>query len=220
MDLPILLYCSVVLFVLVVWKLKEENGKRDNVLSPVRGDDENANQRSGVEEQQIKQRIHKLQQEAAAAERRWAATVLQERAAKIHAEKAAQEFAEMRKQQEVVLDPARPMTVSEAFAVLGLSPGCDSENAKDAYHRLILQHHPDKVASLGPQLRKIAEQETKRINAAYSLVTRHGVVTSTTRQTTRTPSRARACYPQASGPNDFPGGSRETLTAHPDAAMR
>ena len=220
MDLPILLYCSVALFVLVVWKLKEEYGKRDSVLSPVHGKNENEGQRSGVVEQQIKRRIEKLQQEAAAAERRWAATVLQERAAKIHAERLAQEFADIRKQQEFVLDPARPLTVSEAFAVLGLSPGCSSENAKDAYHRLILQHHPDKVASLGPQLRKIAEQETKRINAAYSLVTRHGVVTSTTHQTNRTPSRARAYYPQASGPNDFPGGSRETLMARPDAATR
>ena len=33
------------------------------------------------------------------------------------------------------------------------------------------EYHPDKVVALGPKLRELAENETKKINAAYEFFT-------------------------------------------------
>ena len=38
---------------------------------------------------------------------------------------------------------------------------------KKAYQALIQQYHPDRVADMGPELRDVAEERTKEINAAY-----------------------------------------------------
>jgi hypothetical protein len=53
------------------------------------------------------------------------------------------------------------------FAVLGLSSAATIEEAKEAYKRLVKQNHPDRVHDLSPALRKLAEAETKRLNAAF-----------------------------------------------------
>jgi DnaJ-domain-containing protein 1 len=34
------------------------------------------------------------------------------------------------------------------------------------------EYHPDKVSSLGPKLREVAEAEAQKINAAYEFFTR------------------------------------------------
>jgi DnaJ-domain-containing protein 1 len=38
---------------------------------------------------------------------------------------------------------------------------------KKKYYDLLRQNHPDKVASLGPEFKKLAEKKTKDINSAY-----------------------------------------------------
>ena len=38
---------------------------------------------------------------------------------------------------------------------------------KSAYRRLIAQYHPDKVATLAPEFRALAEEKSKELNAAY-----------------------------------------------------
>ncbi len=53
------------------------------------------------------------------------------------------------------------------FAVLGLSSAATVEQAKEAYKRLVKQNHPDRVHDMSPALRKLAEAETKRLNAAF-----------------------------------------------------
>jgi hypothetical protein len=53
------------------------------------------------------------------------------------------------------------------FAVLGLSSAATIEQAKEAYKRLVKQNHPDRVHDMAPALRKLAEAETKRLNAAF-----------------------------------------------------
>ena len=55
----------------------------------------------------------------------------------------------------------------EWFTMLGVSPSATVEQVRDAYKTLIKQTHPDMVQSLSPAIRKFAEAETKRINAAY-----------------------------------------------------
>jgi hypothetical protein len=42
------------------------------------------------------------------------------------------------------------------------------EELKSRYHELLKQSHPDRVASMGPEFRKLAEKKTKEINEAYA----------------------------------------------------
>jgi len=41
------------------------------------------------------------------------------------------------------------------------------EELKKRYHELLRQNHPDRVASMGADFKKLAEQNTKDINKAY-----------------------------------------------------
>ena len=67
---------------------------------------------------------------------------------------------------EYVREPGR------AWQVLGLSPDADVEEIKMAYRQLTLQNHPDKVANLGPEFVKIAEEKFKSIQEAYEEIRR------------------------------------------------
>ena len=61
------------------------------------------------------------------------------------------------------------------WQVLGLSRRVTLEELKKQHRARIKAYHPDKVAALGPKLRELAEEETKKINAAYEfLCTRYG----------------------------------------------
>ncbi len=55
----------------------------------------------------------------------------------------------------------------EWYEVLGVSPSASIEEIQAAYKSLIRQYHPDKVASLGEDLRFLAERKSKEINVAY-----------------------------------------------------
>ena len=59
-----------------------------------------------------------------------------------------------------------------AWEVLGIGPGASVEEIKAAYRQLSLQYHPDKVASLGPEFVKVAEEKFKAIQQAYEEVRR------------------------------------------------
>ena len=56
----------------------------------------------------------------------------------------------------------------EWHAVLGVSRNATLDEAQAAFRELIRQYHPDKVATLGPELRSLAERKTKALNIAYS----------------------------------------------------
>ena len=55
----------------------------------------------------------------------------------------------------------------DPYAVLEIAPGAGQSEIRQAYRRLSAQYHPDKVAHLGEDLRRLAEKKFKSIQAAY-----------------------------------------------------
>lgn len=70
-------------------------------------------------------------------------------------------------------EPSRPAASSAMaeparwFEILQVSPDATADEIKQAYRRLIQQYHPDKVASLGVELRDLAAVRSREITAAY-----------------------------------------------------
>ncbi len=56
--------------------------------------------------------------------------------------------------------------------VLEVSADASIDEIKNAYRRRINSYHPDKVATLGKEIREVAERKSKEINAAYNAAMR------------------------------------------------
>ena len=59
-----------------------------------------------------------------------------------------------------------------AYAVLGISPNATDYEVKSAYRKMAMKNHPDKVASLGPEVQKAAEEKFRQIQDAYETIKR------------------------------------------------
>lgn len=59
-----------------------------------------------------------------------------------------------------------------AYRILGLEPGASESEIRSAYRRLAAQHHPDRVANLGEEFVRVAEEKFKSINQAYAEIRR------------------------------------------------
>ena len=63
-------------------------------------------------------------------------------------------------------------SVESAYTVLEISPSATDEEVKAAYRRMAMKHHPDKVATLGPDVQKAAEEKFRKIQQAYETIKR------------------------------------------------
>ncbi len=61
-------------------------------------------------------------------------------------------------------------SLDAAYKVFGVSPSATDDELKAAYRKLALKNHPDRVASLGEDVRKAAEKKFQEINAAKDTI--------------------------------------------------
>lgn len=57
-------------------------------------------------------------------------------------------------------------TLDAAYKVLEVLPTASDEEVRAAYRKLVLKHHPDRVATLGDDIRRAAEEKLQSINHA------------------------------------------------------
>lgn len=60
----------------------------------------------------------------------------------------------------------RGSSLEEAYKVLEVSPDASDDEVRAAYKKMALKHHPDRVATLGEDIRKAAEEKFQDINNA------------------------------------------------------
>ena len=59
-----------------------------------------------------------------------------------------------------------------AYKVLGIEPSATDDEVRKAYKRMALKYHPDKVATLGEDVQKAAEEKFKKVQQAYEQIKR------------------------------------------------
>jgi hypothetical protein len=64
--------------------------------------------------------------------------------------------------------------VIRALQTLGVKGRVGPAEIRTAYRKRMSEYHPDKVNSLGPKIRALAEEETKEINTALEILRRAG----------------------------------------------
>ena len=60
--------------------------------------------------------------------------------------------------------------VDSAYKILGIDSNATDEEVKKAYREMAKKYHPDKVAYLGEDVRKSAEQKLQEVNEAYEKI--------------------------------------------------
>jgi DnaJ-class molecular chaperone len=63
-----------------------------------------------------------------------------------------------------------PLTLDEAYSILGVKSGASLEEIGRAYRDKITKSHPDKVSHLSIELQEKAKELTLRLNEAYELI--------------------------------------------------
>lgn len=59
---------------------------------------------------------------------------------------------------------------NSAYTVLGVSPSASDDEVRTAYRRMAMKNHPDKVATLGPDVQKAASEKFRQVQEAYETI--------------------------------------------------
>jgi len=67
--------------------------------------------------------------------------------------------------------PAKdPHSIVSPYEVLGVQPGASEVQIRDAFHRLAIHYHPDKVHHLGEEFERVAKEKFQRLKDAYEVL--------------------------------------------------
>lgn len=66
-----------------------------------------------------------------------------------------------------------PLTLNEAYRLLGVSPNASLDETSRAYREKMTKSHPDKVSHLSEELQEKAKELTLKISEAYEVIKRH-----------------------------------------------
>jgi hypothetical protein len=67
--------------------------------------------------------------------------------------------------------PPPPQAGADPWSVLGVPRGANATEIQSAYRQRMREYHPDRVQTLGAEIRELAERKAKQINAAYTELT-------------------------------------------------
>lgn len=73
------------------------------------------------------------------------------------------------------LPPAPPEETIDGktpYEILGIERDATAKEIRVAYQRLVKEYHPDRAATLAPEIREIAEKRTRQLNRAYAILTK------------------------------------------------
>ena len=56
------------------------------------------------------------------------------------------------------------------YKILEIDPSASNDEVKKAYRKMAIKYHPDKVATLGEDVQKAAEEKFKAVNQAYEAI--------------------------------------------------
>lgn len=57
-----------------------------------------------------------------------------------------------------------------AYTVLEVSPNASDDEVRTAYRKMAMKNHPDKVATLGPDIQKAAAEKFRQVQEAYETI--------------------------------------------------
>lgn len=60
--------------------------------------------------------------------------------------------------------------LNDAYRILGISETATDDEVRQAYKRMALKYHPDRIASQGEEARKAAERAFQQINQAKDII--------------------------------------------------
>ena len=63
-------------------------------------------------------------------------------------------------------------SLEDDYKVLGISPDATDEEVRQAYRKMVIQYHPDKVATLGDDVKEAATRKIQEINEAKERIYR------------------------------------------------
>lgn len=65
---------------------------------------------------------------------------------------------------------ASRMSLSQAYSILELTPEATEQDVKKAYRKMAMKFHPDKVNTLGEEVKRSAAEKFKAVNEAYNVI--------------------------------------------------
>jgi len=71
------------------------------------------------------------------------------------------------------LESIRAMFIQDtgyAYKILEIEPSATDEELKKAYRRMAMKHHPDKLATMGEEIQKAAQEKFRKVTEAYEAI--------------------------------------------------